>query len=420
MAKKITALEMFYDIRSGKYPTRIGERFVPLSSGDAEIHLRATGISKDNWIDGLRETERTFLVCQQERGVDYSAPLAGHLPGPLELPDGSRILITSSPRLPVAKRGQWKFIRNYLDELLDGQAEHFMGWLQCAVVSLERRDFRPGQMYAFAGKSNCGKSLLQWIVSQCFGGRQADPLLWLRGSTKFNEDLAMAEHWAIEDPGNSSRSDVRRDFGDAIKRAVINRTIQVHGKGKTGYTVPVWRRVTMSLNDEEENITALPIMDDSMKDKVCLAKCGVATLPDDPLLIQRRVLEELPAFLFAVRQLEIPKALRCSRMGIQSWHHPDIMAALTTMSVEQQMLNLIDEHVFANANKLTGPWIGSAEKLKTELINSPFGFTAQKLLSFSSACGVYLARLAKRFPERITCTAKNGKTVWTIHHGAND
>lgn len=415
MSKK-PSVDMFYDIRTGKYPLKIGTRFVPLSSGDAELHLRATGISnKDYTADGFKETEKAFLVCQQERSVDFSAPLSGHAVGPFLTPDGRRVLVTSSPTLPQAKRGAWPAFRSVLNQLLGNQQDRFVGWLKASLVSLERRDFRPGQLLVFAGEPNCGKSFLQWCITQCFGGRSADPLLWLRGETKFNDELAIAEHWCIEDPGSATRADVRRNFGDAIKRAVINRDLMIHGKGKAGITLPIWRRLTLSVNGEAENVSALPPLDDSMKDKIMLFKCGIAELSEDRLENAEMFKSELPAFLHYVKSFEVDKKLRCQRMGVQSWHHPELIDALTSLSPEQHLIELIDEVVFQNANQLTPPWIGSAERLKQDLLKSEFRFTVEKLLYYSSACGVFLARLENKMPHRVSSARHDGKTRWTIN-----
>jgi len=410
--KSKQTVEMFYDVKTGKYPVRLGDRYVPLSSGDVELHLRNVGISKENHDGVMNGLERAFFVTQTERSVDYSAPLAGHDLGAFRTSDGRRILVTSCPRLVEAKRGKWDWTRERFEELLGDQFEHFIAWLKCAVESLERRDFKPGQILILAGKPNCGKSFLQWCITQCFGGRCADPLLWLRGGTTFNGSLSEAEHWAIEDPGSATRGNVRRDFGDAIKRAVINREVFVHPKGGKGITVQLWRRLTMSVNEEVENISALPPLDDSMKDKVMMFKCGVATLSEDALLNQKRFRDELPALLYFCKQFNIPKALRCPRMGIVSFHHHELVEALTVLSPEQHLIELIDEVIFANGSIC--PFVGSAERLKQELMRSEFRLTVEKLLYYSSACGVYLERLSKRNPERVSSSRLEGKTRWTV------
>ena len=62
------------------------------------------------------------------------------------------------------------------------------------------------------------------------------------------------------------------------------------------------------------------------------------------------------------------------------------------------------------------PVVVSTRELENRLTGSAsrFAHEARKLLSWNTACGVYLARLAKKRPERIV----NGRTAesreWTI------
>ena len=57
--------------------------------------------------------------------------------------------------------------------------------------------------------------------------------------------------------------------------------------------------------------------------------------------------------------------------------------------------------------------------LEKKLRTSSFGFEVEKILKFSSACGTYLARLAKQLPERITKSVEAGYATWTIKPPAN-
>lgn len=414
MSKQDIRAGMFYDIRGKCYWLRMRDRFVPFTGRDCTLHLKNSGLSHQNFVGNLTEIEKSFLTAQTDRAVDYAAPLAGHDVGSFLTPDGRRVLVTSKPRLIEPKRGKWDNTQRFFDQLLNGQRDYLEAWLRFALESLEAGDFRPGQIMCLAGEAGCGKSYLQWCITQLFGGRSEDPLLWLRGDTKFNAELAEAEHWRIDDPGNATRADMRRTFGDALKRACINREISIHGKGAKAITLPLWRRITMSVNKEVENITALPPLDESMKDKVMLLMCSHADLSDEPLKNQKWFLAELPAIAYAVRNAPVPKSLRCPRMGIQSYHHAELVEALTCLAPEQQLIEIIDEHVFANANYLTPPFVGSAEKLKQELLQSPFRFTVEKLLYYSSACGVYLERLTKKHPARVSASRVEGKTRWKI------
>ena len=60
------------------------------------------------------------------------------------------------------------------------------------------------------------------------------------------------------------------------------------------------------------------------------------------------------------------------------------------------------------------PWTEKALTIEQELRQSPWGFAVEKLLHYSSACGTYLAKLAKMMPDRVSKAVKDGASVWTI------
>src|SRR5205085_2237776 len=98
-----------------------------------------------------------------------------------------------------------------------GEWEHVMYWLASRLRSLLRRDFRPGPALGLAGDANCGKSLLQYIITQILGGRQADPWKYMIGEEKHNTDMIGAEHWCAEDPPSTLDSRTRGFFTSMIK-----------------------------------------------------------------------------------------------------------------------------------------------------------------------------------------------------------
>ena len=64
-----------------------------------------------------------------------------------------------------------------------------------------------------------------------------------------------------------------------------------------------------------------------------------------------------------------------------------------------------------------GTWHGTAALLESRLTgaDSRCAYEARKLLSWPTACGVYLARLAKRMPERFALDRTADSRQWTIH-----
>jgi len=283
-------------------------------------------------------------------------------------------------------------------------------WLKFAHESLERRDFRPGQFVVLAGQSGCGKSLCQAIITALLGGRSADPWRYMIGKTAFNADLAQAEHLCIEDQNAGLDIRTRRSLGESIKQITVVENWSVHEKGRKAVQLRFFKRGSMSVNDEPEKIGNLPPLDDDLRDKIALLKCSRAQLDADRLKNWAAVEKELPALAWYVRSLRVPKGWIDDRYGVRAYHNEELYNMLSAISPEIRLLEIIDQ----TALKQHDSWQGSASELESEFNNSPFAVSAQKLLSFSSACGTYMQRLSVKFPERFSCSKNKGKTVWTI------
>ena len=409
-------LPLFYDAGSCDYWLRVGERFMKLGKRDLEMHLEVMQIEefKHHSRESLKLMDSIRFWAQTERCVDYAGPLAGHDPGLLKTADGTMILVTSGSKMADPVKGDPEAFEKFISELLpDGQAIQFSYWLKCACDSLEAGDFRPGQLVVLAGESGCGKSLMQDLITEILGGRCAKPMRYFIGETAFNSDMAEAEHWALsDDKGCSMDIRARRNFGEAIKEACVVTLMSVHAKGHKAITLPTWRRVTMSVNDESENLCKLPPMDGSILDKVFLFRCAKATIGADRKRVWKKLAGDIPALRWYLKKLTIPKALSCPRYGVKAWHHPWILEILTDMSPEKRLLALIDE-ILKDTFK-DGPWQGTAMALEKEMRESKFSFAVEKLLSWSGAVGTYLGRLAHVDPERFSYDRTAASRTWTI------
>jgi hypothetical protein len=180
----------------------------------------------------------------------------------------------------------------------------------------------------------------------------------------------------------------------------------VHEKGRKALQMRFFRRGSMSVNDEPEKIGNLPPIDADLKDKISLLKCSPARLGDRQSNWDA-IQKELPALAWHVRKLRVPKAWLDSRYGVAAYHNREIWDMLNALSPEMRLLELIDQ-------TLDRTWTGSATELEIEFNNSPQASSARLLLSFSSACGTYLQRLASKFSDRVSYCKNKGKTVWTI------
>ena len=431
MPPKNTLPDVYFDNRKSCYWLKLEKpvRFLSLDSRNVKLHLRRAQFKvdpEDDW--GLKAGDNLLVVAQIENSVDYAGPLAGHKAGPFKAQDGSRVLVTSDVQPVAAEKGDPEHLEKFLTQLFGSEQLPFvMYWLKVARESLLTGDFRPGQMLCLAGPSACGKSLFQSLVTEFLGGRMAKPYRYMTGDTQFNHDLAAAEHLVIADEQASVSIGARREFGAKVKDLTVNLEMSVHAKGRDAVTLPTFRRLTLSVNDEPENLMILPPLDDSILDKVMLFKCTPAKVGKDRLRVWKTFTRELPALAYYLEKLRIPEKWQDDRFGVKAYHNPDLLQIVTGLSPELRLLDLIDEVLFTKrqgesheefAERLEEGFEGTAVELEKSLRTSAFQFAVEKLLHFSSACGVYLARLASKMPDRFQQTKNKGRTLWKIRKGA--
>jgi hypothetical protein len=412
-------VEVFFDVRDGGYWYRLNGRYVKLKKSDIHLHFRHMGLRDDLFFNGIREIDWPLWNAQVKRLVDYAGDLAGHRAGVFTDSGGRTYLAMNEARgvwEPVKKTPEPKWFKEFIQALLEGeQWSFFCHWLAISLNSLREHDFRPGQVVIMAGPAQCGKSLLQAIVTEILGGRCAKPFNYMMGITQFNQDLAGAEHWMIEDPDTTTDIRARRSFGNKLKECAGNAEFNIQGKGKDALPLKLFRRITVSVNDEPENVAVVPPMDASIADKIFLFRCTPVKLGADRKAIWDKVQEEVPLIrTWLLRNfLKVPKEFQDDRCSIKSWHHPELMEELTAMAPETRLMSLIDAAIFEKQPE-PDPWTGKAVELENELRESKVGFEIDKMLKWSNACGVYLSRLAKQHPDRVTKRVKDGYASWVI------
>ncbi len=431
---------VFYDERSQGFLYKLNGRFVALKKADLKMHFRAMGLRDDRWFDGQPEIEWPLWRAQVDRLVSFAGSLAGRRSGIFSDGSGRKFLVTDEPKgiwEPVPKKFEEPvFFKSFVQELLpDDQHSFLCHWMAVALRSFRAGDFRPGQLVVLAGPANCGKSLLQYIITQVFGGRSADPFRYISGETQFNSELIGAEHWLMEDPPSSTDMRSRRAFGEMLKACVINDTFSIQGKGKDAINLPIARRLTLSVNDETENLSRVPPLEESLEEKVFLFKCDVvkdafkpfysapSTASQDReelsrIAIRQKIEEEVPLIrAWLLKNFKkLPPEYRDSRFIVRAWHHPELMAELSSLSPEVRLLGLIDQICFSERDeKIMGaPVTGKSMEIESRLRDSKFAFEVEKILRFPNACGTYLGRLSKRKPERVVKSTRDGYVHWII------
>jgi hypothetical protein len=192
----------------------------------------------------------------------------------------------------------------------------------------------------------------------------------------------------------------------------------LHGKGRDAVALRPWWRVSITCNDQPENLLVLPPLNADVSDKLIMLRASRFDLPM-PVETQEQkdtfsaaIKRELPAFLFFLLNLyELPEQYRDRRYGVATFHHPDLAEALDRLSPESELLELID---LTLGNELaTGElWIKASDL--EDRIRRSHGVRADRIFTYSQACGKYLQRLSVNHPERVQKNRRHCGDGWSI------
>jgi len=374
--------------------------------------------SKIGTDETISQLDAHINTLQTQFDVSYAGPLAGAQTGVLDF-EGRKILVTDSPRILPSRPDEWPLLGKVLANLLRDehadQRPYFYGWLKVAREALRSGINRPGQALVMAGPRDCGKSLVQNLITLLLGGRAAKPYGWMMGATDFNAELFGAEHLMIEDECASTDIRARRNFGAQLKSVTVNTLQKCHQKNRTALNIEPFWRISITVNDEPENLMVLPPIDDSIGDKLILLRANKRPMPmptttqEDRRVFMETLHAELPAFCHFLDEWEIPTELGSHRFGIAHYHHPELLQALEELAPETRLLQLL--YVVPGSN-----WKGSQAQLESLLTDSKAAtsFEARRLFSFNSACGTYLGRLAKKHPALVQYSRTKTERLWTI------
>lgn len=369
----------------------------------------------------LSQIDSLLNALQQSHDVDYAGSLAGY-PAGVYFINEKRILVRDSPKLINPKPGECPLLQGIITNMLGPQQQVYLfGWLKVAIEALYSHTYRPGQVLTLAGPRSCGKSLLQNLFTVMLGNRSAKPHRYMSGLTPFNGDLIGCEHLIIEDEEASTDIRARRHFGTKIKEICANRDQSCHEKHRQALTLSPFWRLSISVNDEPENLLILPLIEESIENKLIILKAERHPMPRETVTDDQRkafwdaFCAELPHFVHFLTQFEIPPELISQRYGITHFQHPDILEALGALSPETRLLEIIEAELFSSP--VPGPWTGLTSELERKLQadSSEVKHEAKKLFSFPTACGTYLGRLRKTHPERFESEHTNKGTKWTIN-----
>ena len=422
LSQKARDFEIFYDPhRTMFWAPNSRDGWVMIKSSDVRRWLKERGCRNETkGQENVCEIDALLTIFQREFDIDYAGSLAGHRRGLYES-GGKRILVKDSPVLIEPKPGKWSLLKGIIRNMLGPEQETFLfGWLKVGFESLYSGKFRVGQALTLAGPRDCGKSLLQNLFTDIFGGRSAKPHRYMSGATPFNGELFCCEHLIVEDEEASTDIRSRRNFGTKIKEITANVTNSCHAKHRQAISLDPFWRLSISVNDEPENLMILPPIDESLQDKLIILKADRYPMPLPSVSDEERerfmgeLRAELPHFIDFLTKWRIPDHLISQRFGISHYQHSDILEALGTLAPETKLLEMIDAELFDSP--APGGWEGSANKLERQLLDdsSKVYREARQLFSFQAACGTYLGRLARTYPERFSQAHTRNGTIWTI------
>jgi hypothetical protein len=411
---------IYYDGFKRSYVMRNNRgSFLSLESRQITRRLKMMGLSSAKNEFGVSEIDETINAIEEDNDVGYSGPLAGYASGVVNFGQ-MRALITTGCEMPHDEKGEWPKLAQVFETLFGHeQLDYFYSWLHFSVRSLDSRTHAPGQAIAIAGKKGCGKSLCQQLITAALGGRCARPYQYMINETQFNSDLFGAEHLMVEDEANSTSTRDRKVFGCFVKNIVANKDQRLHGKGKDAVMLqPLWR-LSITTNDNPENLMVLPPLEDGLEDKIMLFKANFAQLPmpagtpEEKRVFWGALMAEMPAFMHFLRhEWFVPPEIEDPRYGVKHYHNPVILMALNALTPEMHMLSMIDAYLMQDELA----WHGTHSKLMAELTDKdiPCSFEARKLFNWPTACGTYLGRLHKNLPDRVQKYRHNGERHWRI------
>jgi hypothetical protein len=422
---------IYYDTEKRDYLQKNSSgRWVGFNQAQIRRRLRTLGFSNKTEGDFISPVEKELNTAENDFDVRYAAPLAGRKAGFYE-ENGIRFLVTESPTFITPESGKWPTIERVLHGLFldqDGengaqQLRSLYGWLHQGATSLREGQFTQAQALAICGPANCGKSLLQKLITHILGGRAAKGARYMMGKTEFNAELFEAEHIMLEDEHMSKTMRDRIALGAQIKNVTVSAdTVSCHRKSRTAINLGAWWRISITLNDNPEALTVLPPLNEDFADKIILLRASRFEMPmatHTPQLKKEfweQLIAELPAFLdyilnhFAISSDEIDE-----RYGVKTWHHPTIVENLHEISPEAILLKLIDHTLWSFTNE--EEWLGTADELRSILIsNDAHHRDAAKLLDYDTSTGTYLSRLANNpaTAARVTNARTSAARLWKI------
>jgi len=366
-----------------------------------------------------------IVFLQNHCSVSTVFNLSGHRPGIYRTREGKAVLVPDGMRDMEVAPVRIENTMGLLSAVFGKDQLHYaLSWLKVALEDYRTGNpdaWRSSHLLCLVGERGAGKSFFQTLFTELMGGGEANPhdMLKAKDAGKFNQDLANAPHWRMEDCEPISKLSLRAAYSENVKHHCVTKMLNAHAKGRDKIQLPTFRRITISLNNEPDALTNLPVLTDSIRDKLLVLKYAKAeTLGGDYSANIARFRSEMAAFRhYLLNDFKIPRELLegGERMGFRHYVNPEIEELMEDTNPAKKFDEILGLVLFPKNREEAGPVKGTATQIHQMLTgDQTYGALARQILPSSTACGNFLRVLQRESPNRFLTTRPKGTTHWAI------
>jgi hypothetical protein len=322
--------------------------------------------------------KNVFARVRQHKLLDWVGRLAGYRRGEYSIND-YKILIEQDLKLLMGEKTADSeepfFIRLVkaglptMTEYDVTEAEFALAWLKDRRRALmdDMDQYWPGQALIIGGDVGVGKTLFRTLGLQpLLGGCYASALDYLTGDEKWNDDLARAYVWFVDDQGFSLRFN-RLTYAKRLKTTVAVPELHIKTKFQSSITVPLRLALVILFNTEGPNYSLLPENDPDIRGKLLVLKwqeikwLGQMTNTE----IYQAMTSSLPAAAAWLDSYEVPTAIRTTqRFRIQPYQNPEIREEIQMTSSQEYLRQILQDQIKGSKE----PWITTSTACHRELV----------------------------------------------------
>jgi hypothetical protein len=291
---------------------------------------------------------RLLDVVVKHHRVDWVGELAGYPCGEHTV-NGAKLLIPKGYELIEPVKGDPSPAVHFMREFLPNRQDYFAHtWLldrHTGLLLPER--YTPGQALIIGGEAGDGKTFFKRrIVRALLGGRGVDAISYLIGDDSWNDDLAEAELWEVDDQGDTHNYD-RYVYANNLKKAVADPDMRIRTRYQSAATIPLKIAIIVLFNTEARNYALLPEDTGDIRDKLIVLRSAKATFPADTSEFEKVIAQALPAYLYwLLHEFQVPAEIRTAeRFRIVAYKDPAILEAIQETSPATLLGELLQQLV---------------------------------------------------------------------------